>query len=281
MKKEFMIPLWYTIKRDMLRHQHTARTGVVAFASAMLRDYIWIPIYAIYVLGEPNIFQITGIILHLVAFSIAYEMGYIYTDNISIKKEKAKIRRVVYKEPVSDKYTYSSLLIRLAILSGFLFFMEPWLNMEIVYLYISLLVTYLIYGNLGEKFRVPLFLVLRFLKGFVPYAFLLFALDRNHFLFVCIVLLGTAIFSTIEYGSRKLEVTYINVQKIQYLWIRYLIIFSLVVPCFYFSHISFRELSMLFLIYVATHLFTTFLSLLRNSALRTKFAGIKMFDRTF
>lgn len=260
MKSEFMIPLWYTIKRYMIRHQANLNKSVIAYFSSMLRDYIWIPIYAIFFLGGPTLFQLKGLIFHLIAFSIAYEIGYIYTDNISIKKENKKIRKVIYKNPVSDKIVYLSILLRLLVLAIILFFMQPWLNNGIIWLYVLVIAIYWIYGNVKEKFRIPFFLMLRFLKGFVPYAFLVLALSSKTITLILLLLLATSMFFTIEYASRKLDITYINVQLLEFTWLRYLIILIFVAPYVYFGRIGFQDFSLLFTIYISINIIMIILS---------------------
>lgn len=264
MFSEFIIPLWYTIRRDMLRHDHKFLTSLIAFGSSMLRDYIWVPIYIFFIVGVPNQFQLTGIFLHLIAFSIAYEIGYIFTDNISIKYENKNIRHVVYEEPVPERTVYFSILIRLLILAIMLWLMDAWMSRIIFISYISLLGIYFIYGLLSEKLRVPLFVLLRYLKGFVPYAFLILHLPKYHLILVSIVLMATAIFYSIEYGTRKLELPYINIQKLRYLWLRYFIILLFIVPYSYFSKTSLANSALLFFIYMGIHICMIVFSLSRK-----------------
>ncbi|MDT0643788.1 hypothetical protein RM553_13175 [Zunongwangia sp. F363] len=230
----------------------------------MLRDYVWIPIYALVVLEGLDLFHISGFIFHLLIFSIAYEVGYIYTDNISIKKEDKKICKVIYKNPVPENHVYFAIFLRVAVVYVLLAFMKPWLNMEIVWMYTSVFLIYFIYGNLQEKYRVPLFLILRFLKGFIPSAFLILAMDRVPFMLVTLLLFSTACFFSIEYASRKLDLTYINIQLMKYVWLRYLIIFFFLAPYILLDHIPLRDFSLVFTIYVGIHLTMIILSLLRK-----------------
>ncbi|MDT0675846.1 hypothetical protein [Autumnicola musiva] len=275
MRTEFGIPLLYTIKRYKKRHESNWGTSIVAYFSSMLRDYIWIPIYILLVTDGPYLFQVLGFLLHLLAFSVAYEAGYIYTDNISVKKESPEIRKIIYKHAVPDTHTYIAILIRILVLSSMLIFMQPWLSPEITGMYFSVFVIYYIYGNLEEKYRVPLFLILRFLKGFVPSAFLLLSLESVPVMLITLLLLATALFFTIEYGSRKLELPYINVQMMKYVWVRYLIIFVFLAPYIIVDHIPLRDFSLVFTIYVGVHISMIILSLLRKVVSRVALADLK------
>ncbi|MDT0688826.1 hypothetical protein RM549_03470 [Salegentibacter sp. F188] len=264
MKIELLIPLWYTLKRYTIRHETSVSRSFVAYLSSMFRDYIWIPIYAIYFLGGPTLYQIQGIIIHIIAFSVAYEIGYIFTDNISIKKENENIRKLIYKDPVPDAIIYFSILIRFIVLAGILLLFNAWVTTEIIILYGTVLLIYWVYGNLKEEYRVPLFLLLRFFKGFVPYAFLILMLSGPTLTLISLLLAATACFFTIEYASRKLDFQYVNIQLMRYVWIRYLIILFFVAPYVYFGHIGFQKFSMLFTIYVAIHLIMIISSLVRR-----------------
>lgn len=264
MKAELIVPLWYTIKRYMIRHQTTMPKSIIAYFSSMFRDYLWIPLYAIFFLGGPTMFQVKGLVFHLIAFSIAYEMGYIYTDNISIKTEDEKIRKVIYKDPIADRYIYIALILRILVVVGMLLMMGPWLTETLVWMYLAVIVIYFIYGNVKEKFRVPLFLILRFFKGFIPYGFLIFALSTKTFTLISLLLLATATFFTIEYATRKLNITYVNVQLLEFTWLRYLIILVFVAPYVYFGHIGFQDFSLLFTIYISINIIMIILSYSRR-----------------
>ncbi|WP_373056950.1 hypothetical protein [Zunongwangia sp. H14] len=264
MKLELKVPLLYTLERYKRRHDSNWRTSVVAYFSSMLRDYIWIPIYALVVLEGLDLFNISGFIFHLLVFSVAYEVGYIYTDNISIKKENKKICKIIYKNPVPERHVYFAIFMRIIIVYGILSFVDSWVNVEIVWLYTSMFLIYFVYGNLKERFRVPLFMILRFLKGFIPSAFLILAMDHVPFMLVTLLLLSTACFFSIEYASRKMDFWYINIQLMKYVWIRYLIIFLFLAPYIIFDQIPLRDFSLVFTIYVGTHLTMILLSLLRN-----------------
>lgn len=264
MKTEFLVPILYSLKRYKIRQCTSWYKSVIGFVSSLLRDYLWVPIYAIFMVGGPNWTQITGIILHLLTFSIAYEMGYIYTDTISILKEDKDIRKVIYQENQPFSHIYTALGIRLIFLAGFLYLIQFWLNWYIVGLYLLILSIYFVYGNLSEKWRTPLFVILRYLKGFIPYAFLLIQLPRIQFVMVFLVTLSTAIFFSIEYFSRKFKIEYINIQLLKYIWVRYLIVFIFFAPYVLLNHIPFREFSLLFTIYVGVNLTMISFTLIRR-----------------
>ncbi|MDT0650413.1 hypothetical protein [Autumnicola edwardsiae] len=261
---ELGIPILYTLERYRKRHDSNWATSVVAYFSSMLRDYMWIPIYIFLVTDGPFLFQLSGLLLHLLAFSIIYEAGYLYTDNISVKKENVKIRKVIYKEALQENHVYFAMLLRVIVVGIMFLFMQPWLSLEIIILYLSILAIYYIYGNLQESYRVPLFLLLRFLKGFIPVSFLLLSLESVPTTLISLLLLATASFFTIEYASRKLDLPYINIQLMKYVWVRYLIIFVFLAPYLIFDHIPFRDFSLIFTTYVSIHIGMIVLSLLRK-----------------
>lgn len=227
MLSEFKIPLWYTVKRDMIRHDHDVKTAVIDVSVSLIRDYIWIiPFFLIMNDFDLSIYYL-GIFGHLICFSIAYEIGYIYTDNIGIENEKASTRNTIYEISVTRKQVYFSILIRLFSLVVLFVLMAPVVTPQVLALYILLLFTYFVYASVHEKIRVFLFVVLRFLKGFIPYGFLLLTLSTKNLLLVTCFLLGTSIFVGIEYGSRKLGFAYINVYKPRYFWLKYVFIVPL------------------------------------------------------
>ena len=254
MKTEFKIPLYYTIKRYMIRQNTGFRKSVEAFFSSLLRDYVWVPLYALIVLDVNISKEILGILLHLITFSIAYEMGYLYTDNISILKEDLSIRKVIYETPRPLINIYYALLIRCFVLGGMLVIIQPWSSLEITFLYILIPCIYLVYGNLKEKFRIPFFIILRFLKGFLPYAFLLFGLSLIQLETVSLLIFATALFFSIEYITRKLKITYINIQQVQYIWVRYLIIILILLPYILLREVSFYEISFLMGLYIVVNI---------------------------
>ena len=264
MKTEFYLPLYYSLKRYMIRHDTSLKSSITGFFSSLLRDYVWIPVYAILLLNGPNNYQIAGILLHLIVFSIIYEMGYIYTDNISVLKEDVKIRKVIYKEPQPSLHIYISLAIRFFVAVVLMFFMQRWLNVWIVLLYVSLLMIYFVYGNLNERWRIPFFVALRFLKGFLPYAFLLITLIKVQLMLVVLLLFATTVFFSVEYMSRKLQISYINIQELKYTWLRYLLIFLIVSPYILLNKIPLREFSLLFTIYVGVNVLMIIASIARK-----------------
>jgi len=264
MKTEFYLPLYYSLKRYMIRHDTSLKSSITGFFSSLLRDYVWIPVYAILLLNGPNNYQIAGILLHLIVFSIIYEMGYIYTDNISVLKEDVKIRKVIYKEPQPSLHIYISLAIRFFVAVVLMFFMQRWLNVWIVLLYVSLLMIYFVYGNLNERWRIPFFVALRFLKGFLPYAFLLITLIKVQLMLVVLLLFATTVFFSVEYMSRKLQISYINIQELKYTWLRYLLIFLIVFPYILLNKIPLREFSLLFTIYVGVNVLMIIASIARK-----------------
>ncbi len=254
MYSEFVIPLWYTVRRDMLRHNNTVKSSIIGCSSSLVKENIWVLIYATIVLGTSISYVFVGVILHLIAFSVAYEIGYIYTDNIGIRIEKKQTRNVIYSSKIPNRDVFISISIRIFFLALYLILIQPWMNLEIAYLYVFTILIYFTYGSVKENYRIPLFAILRFLKAFVPYAFLLLLLDKWKLSLVLIVIFGTAVFFTIEYASRKLELKYINVHKPKYLWLKYLVIASFVTPYFIFTDISFFSTKFLFITYIASHL---------------------------
>ncbi|MDT0646273.1 hypothetical protein RM545_06190 [Zunongwangia sp. F260] len=254
MKSEFLIPLWYTIKRDMIRQNNTVVRSTLRFFSSMLRDYVWIPIYVFWTVEGLGSLNILGAFLHLIAFSIAYEIGYIYADNIGIKREKITTRNVVYEEPVPDKEIYLSMIIRLVVLSVLLFIMQAWLNYFIVLLYAMGIFIFILHAHLTEKLRIFTFIGLRFNKGFIPYAFLIFLLAPEEIWVISFLLLGISIFYSISYASRKLELRFINVYEPKYFWLRFLLTFLLAAPAAYFSRYSLEKFSWMYGVFTLTHL---------------------------
>jgi len=203
MRTELYIPILYSIKREVNRFNHTYASSVIRLVAGMTFDYLWVPIYALLMSGS---FFVTGIYLDLIfyvlMFMILYEIGYMVSDNIGIRFEKKELRNYVYKKLPSLPELGIGILIRLLLLC-LLFIIFNRLNSYIIFGYVLTLGVFLVHSFVKEKYKVSTFIALRFLKGFVPYAFLIFYLSFSDRILIISGLIGISLYYSIEYASRK------------------------------------------------------------------------------
>jgi len=222
---ELYVPILYSIRREMLRFNHTLGSSIVRFAANFTFDYLWVPAYAMYILGSA-LSVLPNILLSLFAFVMIYEAGYLFCDNIGIRFEKKGLCNYVYRRPLSVWSVLVAMIIRLLLVAGLFVFLKGIFSTDVIFMFILTFLVFIVHSIMNEKYRIATFLSLRLLKGYVPYAFLLFSLSITDRLLVFMGLLGVSAYYTLEYGARKMgKRSPFDVTEERYSLIRFMIVF--------------------------------------------------------
>ena len=261
-KIEFLIPVLYSVNREIYRFNLSKIDGLIRPISSMIRNYLWLPIYALIILNKfEDISVYYNIFIYIITFMVLYEIGYIIADNIGIRFEKKEIRRDFYKKQIPLSVVGTAVFLRL-ITVGILFKIhENLFYKEIVLLYFFTLLIFIVHSLLRDSYRVGTFIMLRIMKGFVPYAFLLFQMPLEENLLVFSGLIGIALYYSTEYSVRKLgETLPINIYSEKFSFLKFLFIFILASIISVFYRISVEKILIFFTVFAICHIVILFLS---------------------
>jgi hypothetical protein len=244
MRIEFLVPTFYTLKNS--------NTNFIG----SLTVNIWIPVYAILMLGIGTLWSTyIDLAIYFVTFMITYEIGYIFVDNIAYKWENKEIRNTIYHSPATGSEIILAILIRLLVISA-IFLLFDHFSPAIVMVYCVSLGIFIIHGLLKETFRPATMIALRIIKGYAPYAFLVNLLSLQQRALILMVLIGTAIYHSIPYTTRKLSgTTRVDVGTIRNSWLRVVITLPLLIIAMLMFTVSLEDGVIMFITLILHHLF--------------------------
>ncbi|MBN2566883.1 hypothetical protein JXB02_02230 [Candidatus Woesearchaeota archaeon] len=204
-KLEFFIPLWYAVRREVLRFGLTNLSSSIRYFSLLVLMYLWVPAYALLVgqtYAEALIY--VRLAIGILTFAVLYEAGYIFTDTIGSRLEWRDAMNTVYQEEIPLWLSIAGICIRIALVGIVMVGLRGWFPRAMQAYYLIVLLIFFIHGCLNGALRVVTFFTLRVLKGYAPYAWLFSTLPAYHASLVITALCGVSAFYTIEYGTRKL-----------------------------------------------------------------------------
>lgn len=281
--KKLIIPLLYITNREVYRIKVSKSSSIIRIITAMILNFLWVPIYALILLNKLLELPVYySIFIYLVTFLLFYEIGYILSDNVSVRFETGKIRRKFFKKLPSLKIIGVSIFLRLVLIFGIFKLYSSLFYEEIVFIYLFTLFIFLIHCILKENYRIGTFIVLRILKGFVPYAFLLFSLSIEENLLVFSGLIGTAFFYAIEYSVRKLGGKIdMNFYSIKSVFLEFSIIFLLSGGIAVIFRIGIEKLLFFIMVLVGYRIFRIFLRILKNQVTKIYNRNNKLLDGVY
>jgi len=191
LRPEVYVPFAYSIVREMRRYKLTMFQSMVRVGANFIQHFLWIPLYAMIVLGD---FLWGQVAYFLAAFIIIYEAGYLISDTLGPHYEKKSLRKLVYKQ-ISPVSVFVGVVIRMVIVA---LLVTPW-----AVPYLLTIAVFLAHSLLNERFRIATFPAFTLMKGLIPFSFLLVSLGQEHILLIVAGLFGTACFETLEYYARK------------------------------------------------------------------------------
>ena len=202
---EILIPIVYTIQRDVYRESGKFLKSVGNTLKNVIFMYLWIPFYCLFLLQKlQDPFAYIIIMTYLLAFMIVYEIGYLIADIVLVKYEDKHLRRVIYEKQPPLVMVISGVIFRILIFILLAYILCPDLFNGTVIIFVTTPIMFLVHAILKEQYRLATFIGLRILKGLAPYSCYILILPKDNASLVFSGLLGTAIYYSVPYYSKKL-----------------------------------------------------------------------------
>ncbi len=263
MKIELIIPLFYAVKREVYRTNVSLRSALLRFIFDLFRFWLWIMVFIYFQIDS---LDSTGFLLHLIAFMLIYESGYILTDLIGIQFERSEVKKTIYEEAIDLKVVLFAVSIRMVTLSSIYTLFYGNFSSITFMGHIFTLIFYVFHCFSKETFRLVTFFLLRCSKGLVPFLFILNRLSLDTSLLISVGVLAMAFYAAFEYWSGKLCSTWHN--DFNYWGNSYLVIpiaFIIVGFTSTIHPIAFSNLETFFAILISNYFFFSLITFTKRS----------------
>lgn len=206
-----ILPFYYTFKT-----RYNSISGKIGY---ILTNILPIYLYIYTFLKEKSLLKITIItLIAMCSYMSIYEIGYIFNDTITIKKEKNPTLRLTFQEILSVQKKIKKIVVQKIIVSLiFIFFLKLILKEINIYNYIiTFMLTISVYciHNFyrNSKITYITFFLLSTLRFFSPVSFVL-PLKLNFSYLIPIVLYNSLIRNFEQIGNEKYKFKKLNINK--------------------------------------------------------------------